>query len=282
MFSFSGELSESKEKASILDISSQKLETPKPTFPGPESGSQVKAPIPKARKMVYRSPDLKQEDNRPLPRQRADSLNTRGAPRGILKRNSSSSSTDSETVRFHPNFEPKSKLVSPGLTIHERISEREHSLEDDDSSSSLEPPKHVRFSAVKDELPPGPGLIHGREVGEFSVLEPDRVKNGTQDAGDLEEFWKEPKPSQYGKPLPLPHSASSPSATKSEARQPTTSGSFPMNGHPSPSEVSTARPQSMGSAPTINEQKAKSSELPRPESELSRSPAGKRVGLPRL
>ncbi|XP_039704154.1 synaptotagmin-like protein 2 isoform X5 [Pteropus medius] len=268
-----GELSELKEKSSNLDISSPKSEKPKQTFTGAESGSQIKAPIPKARKMIYTSHVLKQDDNQPLPRQRTDSLNTRGAPRGILKRNSSSSSTDSETVRFHQNFDSKSKVVSPGLTIHERISEKDHSLEDDTSSNSLEPLKHVRFSAVKDELPSSPGLIRGREVGEFSVLEFDRLKNGTQEVRDMGEFWKDPKPLQYRKPLPLHQSASSPSAANNEAHQPTASGSFPINGHSSPSEVLTARPQPIENSPTVNEHKAKSSELSRLESELSKSPA---------
>lgn len=282
MFEFSGELSESKEKSSVLDISSQKLEKPKQTFPDPGSESRIKAPIPKARKMIYKSHDLKQEDNQSFPRQRTDSLNARGAPRGILKRNSSSSSTDSETVRLHQNFEPKSKIVSPGLIIHERISEKEHSLEDDSSSNSPEPLKHVRFSAVKDELPLSPRLIHGREVGEFRVLESDRLKDGTQDVGDMDEFGKEPKPSQYRKSLPLHQSASGPSATKNGTRQPTTSDSFPINGHPSPSEVLPARPQSVEKSPTVSEQKTKSSELSRLESELSKSPAGKRVVTTRL
>ncbi|XP_023388223.1 synaptotagmin-like protein 2 isoform X8 [Pteropus vampyrus] len=268
-----GELSELKEKSSNLDISSPKSEKPKQTFTGAESGSQIKAPIPKARKMIYTSHVLKQDDNQPLPRQRTDSLNTRGAPRGILKRNSSSSSTDSETVRFHQNFDSKSKVVSPGLTIHERISEKDHSLEDDTSSNSLEPLKHVRFSAVKDELPSSPGLIRGREVGEFSVLEFDRLKNGTQEVRDMGEFWKDPKPLQYRKPLSLHQSASSPSAANNEAHQPTASGSFPINGHSSPSEVLTARPQPIENSPTVNEHKAKSSELSRLESELSKSPA---------
>ncbi|XP_070346588.1 synaptotagmin-like protein 2 isoform X9 [Equus asinus] len=267
------EVSESKEKSSTLDISSQKLEKPKPTFPGPENGSQIKAPIPKARKIIYRSHNLKQDDNPSFPRQRTDSLNARGAPRGILKRNSSSSSTDSETVRFHQNFEPKSKIVSPSLTIHERITEKEHSLEDDSSSNSLEPLKHVRFSAVKDEPPQSPGLIQGREVGEFSVLESDRLKNETKDAGDIDEFWNEPKPSQSRKASPLHQSASSPSASKNETHQPTTAGSFPINGHNYPSEALTARPQSLENSPTINEHKAKSPELSRLESELSKSPA---------
>nr|XP_055176304.1 synaptotagmin-like protein 2 isoform X8 [Nyctereutes procyonoides] len=269
-----GELSEAKEKSPIPDISSQNLEKPKQTFPGPEKGSPIKAPIPKARRMLHKSQELKQDDKQSFPRQGTDSLSTRGAPRGILKRNSSSSSTDSEIVRFHQNFEPKSKIVSPGLTIHERLSEKEHSLEDDSSSHSPEPLKHVRFSAVKDELPQIPGLSHGREVGEFSVLESDRLKNGMEDNVDVDEFWNDAKPSQSRKPLPLHQSASSPSASENETHQPVTSGSFPINEHQSPSEVLTARPESIENPPTINEQKAKSSELSRPESELSKSPAG--------
>ncbi|XP_039072977.1 synaptotagmin-like protein 2 isoform X5 [Hyaena hyaena] len=268
-----GELSESKEESSIPDILSQNVEKPKQTFPGSENGSQIKAPIPKARKMLHKSHELKQDDNQPFPRQRTDSLGTRGVPRGILKRNSSSSSTDSETVRFHQNFEPKSKIVSPGLTIHERISEKEHSLEDDDSLNSLEPLKHVRFSAVKDELPQSPGLSHGQEVGEFCVLESDRLKNGTEDKVDVDEFWNDPMIPQYRKPLPLYQSASNPSASKNETCQPKTSGSFPINGHHSPSQVLPARPESIENSPTINEHKAKPSEFSRLESELSKSPA---------
>ncbi|XP_053526744.1 synaptotagmin-like protein 2 isoform X3 [Artibeus jamaicensis] len=274
-----GELSGTKEKSSVLAASNQKLEKPKQDFPGPESGSQIKAPIPKARKMIYKSHDLKQDDKQYFPRQRTDSLNARGAPRGILKRNSSSSSTDSETVRFHQNFEPKSKIVSSGLTIHERISEKERSLEDDSSSNSLEPSKHVRFSAVKDELPRSAGLIHGREVGEFSVLESDGWKNGTEDVRDMDEFWKDLKSSQYRKPLLSHQSDSSPSALKNETHQPNTSASLSLHGHPSPLEVLMARPQCSENSPTINEHKAKSSELSRLEWELSKSPAD---ALPRV
>ncbi|XP_048073346.2 synaptotagmin-like protein 2 isoform X33 [Ursus arctos] len=268
-----GELLESKEKSSVPDTSSQNLEKLKPRFPGPENGSQVKPPIPKARKMLPKPHELKQDDNQSFPRQRTDSLSARGAPRGILKRNSSSSSTDSETVRFHQNLEPKSKIVSPGLTIHERISEKEHCLDDDSSSNSLEPLKHVRFSAVKDELPQSPGLSHGREVGEFSILESDRLKNGTEDIADVDELWNDPKPSQKRNSLPLHQSASSPSASNNKAHQPMTSGSFPMNGHHSPSEGLTPRPESIENSPTINEHKAKPSELSSLEGELSKSPA---------
>ncbi|XP_069325218.1 synaptotagmin-like protein 2 isoform X10 [Eulemur rufifrons] len=269
-----GELSESKGKSPMLDISSQTLEKSKQTFPGPSNGSEIKAPIPKARKMIYKSNDLNQEDSQSFPRQRTDSLSTRGAPKGILKRNSSSSSTDSETIlRFNHNLEPKSKIMSPSLTIHERISEKEHSLEDDSSSNSLEQLKHVRFSAVRDELPQSPGLVHGREVGEFSVLESDRMKNGLEDAGDIDEFQNDPKSSQYRKPLPFHQSASSPNVSKNETHQPMTSGSFPINGLHSHSEIATARPQSIESSSTISEHKDKSG-LTRLESELPKSPAG--------
>ncbi|XP_017366171.1 synaptotagmin-like protein 2 isoform X9 [Cebus imitator] len=267
------ELSESKGKSTVADTSVQMLENSNQTLPGLSNGSQIKAPIPKARKMIYKSIDVNKDDSQPFPRERTDSLKMRGAPRGILKRNSSSSSTDSETLRFNHNFEPKSKIVSPGLTIHEKISEKEHSLEDNTSSNSLEPLKHVRFSAVKDELPQSPGLIHGREVGEFSVLESDRLKNGSEDAGDTDEFQNDPKTSQYRKPLPFHQSASSPNVSKSETHQPMTSGSFPINGLHSHSEVLTPRPQSMENSPTISEPKDKSSELTRLESVLPKSPA---------
>ncbi|KAK2101096.1 hypothetical protein P7K49_022444 [Saguinus oedipus] len=269
-------LSESKEKSTVADTSMQMLEKSNQTLPGLSNGSQIKAPIPKARRMVYKSIDLNNDDNQSFPRERTDSLKMRGAPRGILKRNSSSSSTDSETLRFNHNFEPKSKIVSPGLTIHEKISEKEHSLEDNSSSDSLEPLKHVRFSAVKDELPQSPGLIHGREVGEFSVLESDRLKSGSEDAGDTDKLQNDPKTSQYRKPLPFHQSASSPNVSKSETHQPMTFGSFPINGLHSHSEVLTPKPQSMENSPTISESKDKSSELTRLESVLPKSPAGNR------
>ncbi|XP_012497291.1 PREDICTED: synaptotagmin-like protein 2 isoform X1 [Propithecus coquereli] len=53
-----------------------------------------------------------------------------------------------------------------------------------------------------------------------------------------------------------------------------TSGSFPINGLHSHSEVATARPQSIENSPTISAHKDKSSELTRLESELPKSSAG--------
>ncbi|XP_059109046.1 synaptotagmin-like protein 2 isoform X8 [Peromyscus eremicus] len=266
-------LSESKEKTDIPDISSQKLETPKqPMSMASEKGSQIKAPIPKARKLIHKSSDLKTEDNQSFPRQRRDSLNARGAPRGILKRNSSSSSTDSETLRLHYNFDPKSKILSPGLTIHERISEKEHSLEDDSSTNSLEPLKHVRFSAVKDELPQSPRPALGQEVGEFTVLENDRLQNGTEDAGDVDVVQDHQKPS-HKKPLSLYQPMSSPSVSERETHQPMSSGSVPSDGLPCHSDILPTRPQPAENSPIISECQDKSPHLTRLESELSGSPA---------
>ncbi|XP_052618093.1 synaptotagmin-like protein 2 isoform X13 [Peromyscus californicus insignis] len=268
-----GKLSESKEKTDIPDISSQKLETPKqPMSMASEKGSQIKAPIPKARKLIHKSNDLKTEDNQSFPRQRRDSLNSRGAPRGILKRNSSSSSTDSETLRLHYNFDPKSKILSPGLTIHERISEKEHSLEDDSSTNSLEPLKHVRFSAVKDEVPQSPRPALDQEVGEFTILENDRLQNGTEDAGDVDVFQDHQKPS-HKKPLSLYQPMSSPSVSERETHQPMSSGSVPSDGLPCHSDILPTRPQPAENSPIINECQDKSPHLTRLESELSGSPA---------
>ncbi|XP_045149182.1 synaptotagmin-like protein 2 isoform X14 [Echinops telfairi] len=263
-----GKLSASKEKLSIPDISSQILENTKQPLPSSVNGSQIKTPVPKARKMIYKSHDLKQDDHQSFPRQRTDSLNARGAPRGILKRNSSSSSTDSETARLNQSLEPKSKIMSPGITIHERISEKEPSLDGGSTPSTLEPLKHVRFSAMKDELPQSPGLVLGREVGEFSVLESDKLQNAAQDMGDTDVSQSEPEFPQHGKPLPFDQPVSNPDASKTETQPPQTSGSFAFNGPNSDSPVSTARPQSFQNSLAINEHKAK-----RLQSDLSKSPA---------
>ncbi|XP_008842383.1 synaptotagmin-like protein 2 isoform X8 [Nannospalax galili] len=262
-----GDLSESKEKTSNPDISSQALAKPKqPMHMELENGSQIKVPIPKARKLIYKSNNFKQDERR-------DSLNARGAPRGILKRNSSSSSTDSETLRFNHNFDPKSKLILPGLTIHERISEKDHSLEDASSSNSLEPLKHVRFSAVKEELPWGPRLVLGQEVGEFSVLESDRLQNGTEVARNTDEFQNHhPKPS-HRKPLSFHQSVSSPSISESETHQPVISGSVSNDGLHCHSEVLPASSQSVENSPTVSEHQDKSPDLTRLESEWPQSPA---------
>lgn len=260
-----GELSESKEKPSIPDMSCQKSEKPKqPVSMETENASHIKAPIPKARKLIHKSNDLKNEDNLSFPGQRRDSLNARGTPRGILKRNSSSSSTDSETLRLNYNLDPKSKILSPGLTIHERISEKEHSLEDDSCTNSLEPLKHVRFSAVKNDLPQSPRPVLGQEVGEFTVLESDRLQNGTEDTGDIDEFQDHPELS-HQKPSSLYQSVTNPSVSERKTEQPMSSGSAPSEEISCHSDILTTRPQCVESSSIINEQQDELTQCVEPE-----------------
>lgn len=265
------ELSESKEKPSMPDMSCQKSEKSKqPVSMETENASLIKAPIPKARKLIYKSNDLKNDDNLCFPGHRRDSLNARGTPRGILKRNSSSSSTDSETLRLNYNLDPKSKILSPGLTIHERISEKEHSLEDNSCTNSLEPLKHVRFSAVKNDLPQSPRPVLGQEVGEFTVLESDRLQNGTEDAGDIDKFQDHPEVS-HRKPLSLYQSVTNPRILERETEQPMSSGSVPSEEISCHSDILPTRPQCVESSSIINEQD-KSSHFTKLQSEMSKSP----------
>ncbi|XP_023572390.1 synaptotagmin-like protein 2 isoform X2 [Octodon degus] len=269
-----GELSESKEKSSIQDPASQNLEKSKQTVPAdPAAVSQSRPPIPKSRKLIYKSDDLKPGDNQSSLRQRTDSLNARGTPRGILKRNSSSSSTDSETLRLNHGLDSKSKTLSPGITIQERIVEKDQLLEEDPSPDSLEPLKHVRFSAVNGDLPQGPGLSCGREVGEFSVLEPDRLRNGTEDSGDTEELRRTPEPSRDREPPPCLQSASSPSAAQSAACHPGTPGSVPKGGLQPCSEVLSTAPRPAEEPPAVSAPHAPSPEVARLGAEVSNNPA---------
>ncbi|XP_074160737.1 synaptotagmin-like protein 2 isoform X4 [Sminthopsis crassicaudata] len=193
----------SKENKFTPYFPDQRLEGPSPVVLGPVDGSPIKAPIPKARKFIYKNTsNLQLDDSQSLPHlgQRTDSLNSRSAPRGILKRNSSSSSTDSEIVRSNHTLEPKSKNLPARLVIHEGNSEKDDSMEDESSQNPLEPFKQVRFSAVKEEVSQGPELNHGREVGEFGLLESDIPVCGVEDAGYFQELPNKPVFSRYRKP----------------------------------------------------------------------------------
>ncbi|XP_072466763.1 synaptotagmin-like protein 2 isoform X8 [Notamacropus eugenii] len=193
----------SKESKSTSYFPDQILKESRPVVPGPVDGSPMKPPVPKTRKLIYKNmSNLQPDDNQSLPKlsQRTDSLNSRSAPRGILKRNSSSSSTDSEIARYNPSLEPKSKNWPARLVIHEGNSEKDDSTEDESSQNPLEPLKHVRFSAVKEEVSQGPELNQGKEVGEFGLLESDIPRNGPEGAGDLQESPNKPVFSRYRKP----------------------------------------------------------------------------------
>ncbi|NXT37900.1 SYTL2 protein, partial [Pelecanoides urinatrix] len=148
----------------------------------------VKRPVPKARKLIHKATDpvSQREDFVPKPAKRTDRINGIGTPpRGILKHSSSSSSTDSE-VRVSQMLDVQKKNALPTATIFEGEAEK-NSLTgelEDSTQISLEKLKQVRFSSItgKGEPLQSPQLQHGREKGEFGLLESDKIKSSGNDA----------------------------------------------------------------------------------------------------
>lgn len=151
-------------------------EPPKRTMNSPKSHEgdnsqkqdlQVPVPKPRTLRMGGQTPD---RSNSPL--KRDDSFNGIGRPRGILKRRSSSSSTDSESIRISQSSEAN-KVVLPGSPILEAGQNNffEQDASSDNSSDRL---KQVRFSEKVHQRPPSPNPepYHSREVGEYGILDP--------------------------------------------------------------------------------------------------------------
>uniref|UniRef100_A0A8C8S573 Synaptotagmin-like protein 2 n=1 Tax=Pelusios castaneus TaxID=367368 RepID=A0A8C8S573_9SAUR len=153
-------------------------------------------PVPKARKILYKitDPILEKDDSFPKPAKRTDRVSGAGTPpRGILKRSSSSSSTDSEVLRVNQIFDHQNKAGLPTSTILERVTETNPPAEDS-SQSSLERLKQVRFSSSVSKKQPlqSPQLHHGKDIGEFDLLESDYDKNRENDTGRLDGLQNEP------------------------------------------------------------------------------------------
>ncbi|XP_043384381.1 synaptotagmin-like protein 2 isoform X7 [Chelonia mydas] len=134
-------------------------------------------PVPKARKVIYRitDPILEKDGSFPKPAKRTDRVSGAGTPpRGILKRSSSSSSTDSEVLRVNQIFDHQSKTGLPSSTVLERVAETNPPAEDP-SQNSLERLKQVRFSSRTGTKQPlqSPQLQCGKDIGEFDLLEND-------------------------------------------------------------------------------------------------------------
>ncbi|NXQ79695.1 SYTL2 protein, partial [Nyctibius grandis] len=188
-------------KKEILSLSEESQ--PKPNFQKdetenhkqpsvePTDGSQkalVKHPVPKARKLIQKATDhMSQRENCiPKPAKRTERINGIGtAPKGILKRSSSSSSTDSE-VRVSQMLDVQKKNVLPTATIFEGEAEKNSVMEEaeDSTPTSLDKLKQVRFSSSTSKGEPlqSPQLHHGRETGEFGLLESDEIKSNGNDA----------------------------------------------------------------------------------------------------
>ncbi|XP_025023968.1 synaptotagmin-like protein 2 isoform X6 [Python bivittatus] len=153
----------------------------RPEQPSVESRQAGRMPVPKARKNAHRTSDISLQSKDSLPKvpKRIKQINSQGRPpKSILKRSSSSSSTDSEVLRLSQTLEPSSKSGLPTSTILEDVAEKSPPPGEDYSQNSLERLKQVRFSSSinRNECPPSLELHDGKEPGEFSLLDSDCVK----------------------------------------------------------------------------------------------------------
>ncbi|NXL90307.1 SYTL2 protein, partial [Alectura lathami] len=180
-------LSSSKESQPKANLLNDETETPKkPT--GESQKAPVKRPVPKARKLVHKitDPVPQREDFVPKPAKRTQGVNGIGAlPRGILKRSSSSSSTDSE-ARANQMLDVQSKNGLPTITIFEGEAENSSLREEEEDSTQISPEKlkQVRFSSStgKGEPLQSPQLHRSRETRESDLLESDEIKTIENDA----------------------------------------------------------------------------------------------------
>ncbi|XP_075122285.1 synaptotagmin-like protein 2 isoform X7 [Leptodactylus fuscus] len=163
-----------------------------------EDPSPKHPPVPKPRKLVING----QSPDQPISSlQREDSFNNGNKRKGILKRRSSSSSTDSESIRIPriPQTVEPTKLVVPASPILE--AEQTNFIDGQVTSSENSPDrqKQVRFSEKVQQKPPtpNPDSYNIREVGEFRILETGSSQN-EPDYGFVDQpHYEEPKPTQF-------------------------------------------------------------------------------------
>ncbi|XP_009468669.1 PREDICTED: synaptotagmin-like protein 2 [Nipponia nippon] len=179
---------ESQPKPNLQNDETEKHKQPSVEPTDESQKGLVKRPVPKARKLIHKATDpvSQREDFAPKPAKQTERINGIGTPpRGILKRSSSSSSTDSE-VRVSQMLDVQKKNALPTATIFEGEAEKNSLMEEVENSTpiSLEKLKQVRFSSStgKGEPLQSPQLHHGREKGEFDLLESDKIKSGGNDA----------------------------------------------------------------------------------------------------
>ncbi|XP_030814702.1 synaptotagmin-like protein 2 isoform X5 [Camarhynchus parvulus] len=188
----------------------QNGETDKPEKPSVELTDEsqkelVKRPVPKARKLIHKAADSvsQREDLVPKPAKQNEGVNGIGTPpRGILKRSSSSSSTDSE-VRVSQTLDAQKKNGFATATIFEGEGEKNSLTEEGENSTqnSLEKLKQVRFSSSSGngKLLQSPQLHHGKEKGQHEILKYDKKKNSENYAVQSDSLGDEQIPA--AKPL---------------------------------------------------------------------------------
>ncbi|NXO80638.1 SYTL2 protein, partial [Sitta europaea] len=175
---------DSPPKSNLENDETDKPEKPSVGLMDESQKGLVKRPVPKARKLIHKAADSvsQREDLVPKAATQTERINGIGAPpRGILKRSSSSSSTDSE-VRVGQMLDVQKKNGLSTATIFEGESERNSLTEEaeDSTQNSLEKLKQVRFSASSGKGKPlqSPQLHHGAEKGEHDIFKPDKKNSG--------------------------------------------------------------------------------------------------------
>nr|XP_056714823.1 synaptotagmin-like protein 2 [Euleptes europaea] len=197
-------LSPSVENQPEVNVTNSRVEKPEDASvePNEPRGQAGKPPIPKARRNIHKTSDVSvtSEDSFPKVHRRIKPGNGQGTPpRGILKRNSSSSSTDSEVLRLNQTADSPYKNGLPALTIREGMMDKNSSPRRDPegfSQNSLERLKQVRFSSSvsRKERPPSLELREGKESGEFSLLDSDCGKTSDNQAFGLDAGQNEQTP----------------------------------------------------------------------------------------
>ncbi|NXV37506.1 SYTL2 protein, partial [Rissa tridactyla] len=179
---------ESQPKPNLQNDETEKHKKPSVEATDESQKGLAKRPVPKARKLIHKATDPVSEREHfvPKPAKRTERINGVGTPpRGILKRSSSSSSTDSE-VRVSQMLDVQKKNALPTATIFEGEAEKNSLTEEveDSTQISLEKLKQVRFSSSTGDGDPlqSPQLHHGRVKGEFDLLESDKIESSENDA----------------------------------------------------------------------------------------------------
>ncbi|KAL2311160.1 hypothetical protein Nmel_002852 [Mimus melanotis] len=174
---------DSPPKSNLQNDGTDKPEKPSVELTDESQKELVKRPVPKARKLIHKAADSvsQREDLVPKPTKQTERINGIGTPpRGILKRSSSSSSTDSE-IRVSQMLDVQKKNGLSTATIFEGESEKNSLMEEgeDSAQNSLEKLKQVRFSSSSGKGKPlqSPQLHHGKEKGEHDILKSDKKKN---------------------------------------------------------------------------------------------------------
>ncbi|NXU87135.1 SYTL2 protein, partial [Xiphorhynchus elegans] len=178
---------ESPPKSNLQNDETEKHKKPFVELTDESQKEVIKRPVPKARKLIHKATDpvSQREDFVPNPPKLTERINGTGTPpRGILKRSSSSSSTDSE-VRVSQMLDVQKKNGLSTATIFEGDAEKNSLVEEaeDCTQISVEKLKQVRFSSStsKGRLQQSPQLHHGKERGELASLESSKKTSSGND-----------------------------------------------------------------------------------------------------